>query len=105
MVALSRSFSAVKSNEGLAGVARGAAAFGADEAGGAGFAGAAFGAAAGGDTGFAGAAFGAAGAGGAGFVGASGCDTGVGCGESGGFRAHPAVSNINDKAAQTTRMS
>jgi hypothetical protein len=34
-----------------------------------------------------------------------GCSTGVGCGASGGFRAHPAVNNINEKAAQTKRIS
>jgi hypothetical protein len=71
----------------------------------AGLLGAAFGAGGDGAAGFAGVLFGAAGEGDAGFAGAGSCDTGVGCGASGGFRAHPAVNNINETTAQTTRIS
>jgi hypothetical protein len=110
LVALSRSLSAARSSAGFVGPA-GDAAFGADEDGGVGFAGAAglagaaFGADGDGAAGFAGVPFGAAGDGDAGFAGAGGCSTGVGCGASGGFRAHPAVNNSNEKAAQTKRIS
>jgi hypothetical protein len=110
LVALSRSLSAARSSAGFVGLA-GDAAFGAegDSAGDfAGFAasvGVAFGADRDGAAGFAGALFGVAGDADSGFAGAGDCGTGVGCGASGGFRAHPAVNNMNDKAAQTTRIS
>lgn len=106
----------------------GAAAFGAVEGGGVGFAGdAAFGAAGGGDAGSAGA--GGSGAGGSALGGAgwlvtaggdagagaagvdigggaeAGSDTGVGCGVTGGFRAHPAANRITSKTTLTTRTS
>jgi len=106
LVALSRSLSAARSSAGFV-----EPAVGADEDGGAGFAGAAgladaaFGVDGDGAAGFAGVPFGAAGDGDAGFAGAGGCSTGVGCGASGGFRAHPAVNNSNEKAAQTKRIS
>jgi hypothetical protein len=123
----SRSSSAVKSSDGLVRVARGAAAAGGVGAcrGVAGWAGADAVGFAGADAGgFAGAAFGAdfavcgvalpltvdggpdfglAGAGGSG--GGDAVAAGVGWGDSGGFRAHPAAQIVSNKTIEMTRIS